>query len=315
MTSLTILDLAIRDIDVPDNRARDYDEADAHMLAGVIAEQGLHHPIRVRQIGDRYRLISGLRRLRAFELLQRDMIPASISTAESDEAARLEEVMENLGRAELIALDRCHHLHELKKAWEAAKVRPLVEVLTEEGGKTLSTSDDKPEVFGFARSVAEKVGGGSRPRAGETSGKSFPTGDEQSEIFGFAQDIAEKIGLSKRAINMAVKIWTDLSPASRLRLVGTKLATKQTELKALSEEPAARQVRILDLILGGEHSEIENVAAALAYLENGIQPTALERKFRALSEGLKALPEASLDLLLVENEERIIASLKRRGRI
>ena len=279
MTSLTILDLAIRDIDVPDNRARDYDEADAHMLAGVIAEQGLHHPIRVRQIGDRYRLISGLRRLRAYELLQRDMIPASISTAESDEAARLEEVMENLGRAELIALDRCHHLYELRKAWEAAKARPLVEVLADGGGKSFSTFDDQPEVFGFARSVAEKV------------------------------------GLTKQAINMAVKIWTDLSPASRLRLVGTKLATKQTELKALSEEPAARQVRILDLILGSGHSEIENVAAALAYLENGIQPTALERKFRALSEGLKALPEASLDLLLVENEERIIASLKRRGRI
>ncbi len=280
MTSLPIVDLPIRDIDIPADRARKYDEAGAQMLASVIAEQGLHHPIRVRVNGDRYTLISGLLRLRAHEMLQIEAIPASISGAQSDAAARLEEVMENLGRAELIALDRCHHLYELKQAWEASLARPLVEVLLN-----------------------------------DESGKIFPTPDDQPEIFGFARDIAEKVGLSKRAINMAVKIWTDLAPPSRLRLVGTKLATKQTELKALSEEPAARQARILDLILGDEHPEIENVAAALAYLENGIQPTALERRFRALSDGIKSLPEGSFDLLLIENEDRILASLKRRGRI
>ncbi|AWD21581.1 ParB N-terminal domain-containing protein [Fuscovulum blasticum] len=279
MNSFPILDLSIRDIDVPADRARDYDDAGAQMLAGIIAAQGLHHPIRVRRTGGRYSLISGLMRLRAFELLQRETIPASLSEADSDEAARLEEVMENLGRSELIALDRCHHLYELKQAWEAGKARPLIEVLINDGGKTFSTSDNHPEVFGFARSVAEKV------------------------------------GLTKQAINMAVKIWVDLSSASRLRLVGTKLATKQTELKALSEEPAPRQAKILDLILGDARPDIENVAAALAYLENGIQPTALERKFRALSDGIKALPDESLDLLLVENEARVIASLKRRGRI
>ncbi len=279
MTSLTILDLSIRDIDVPADRARDYDKTDAQMLAGVIAEQGLHHPIRVRQIGDRYRLISGLRRLRAHELLQRAMIPASVSAAESDEAARLEEVMENLGRAELIALDRCHHLYELKRAWLALHPEAAA------GGDRKSI---KAQTLRF---------------------------DSDGEIFGFSKAVAEKVGLSVRTIETGVKIWTDLAPTSRPRLVGTKLADKQTELKALSEEPAARQARILDLILGSEHPEIENVAAALAYLENGIQPTALERKFRAISEGLKALPEASLDLLLVENEERILASLKRRGRI
>lgn len=278
--TLDIQDLPITSIIVPANRARDYDEAGAEMLAGIIAAQGLHHPIRVRQTGDRYTLISGLMRLRAFELLQRYTIPASLSDADSDEAARLEEVMENLGRSELIALDRCHHLYELKRVYEVAH-------------------------------PGAKFGGGSR----STSGKSLPTGEEHVEIFGFAKSTAEKVGLSKRSINLAAQIWTDLSPASRLRLVGTKLATKQTELKALSEEPAQRQARILDLILGDDHPEIENVAAALAYLENGIQPTALERKFRALSDGIKALPDESLDLLLVENEERVLASLKRRGRI
>jgi ParB family chromosome partitioning protein len=280
LKTLDIHDLPITSIVVPANRARDYDEAGAQMLAGIIAAQGLHHPIRVRPTGDRYTLISGLMRLRAFELLQRDTIPASLSGAASDEAARLEEVMENLGRSELIALDRCHHLHELKRVWQA--MHP---------GSTHG---------GDRKSI--KV-------------QSLHLDPSEPEVFGFAEIVAERMGLSRRTIFAAVKIWTGLTAASRLRLVGTKLATKQTELKALSEEPAPRQAKILDLILGDERPDIENVAAALAYLENGIQPTALERKFRALSDGIKALPDESLDLLLVENEERVIASLKRRGRI
>lgn len=279
MTLLTILDLSIRDIDIPADRARDYDEAGAHLLAGVIAAQGLQHPIRVRNSGDRYTLISGLLRLRAFELLQRDTIPASLSSADSDEAARLEEVMENLGRAELIALDRCHHLYELKKAWEAAKARPLAEALTEEGGKT------------------------------------FPTHDDQVEIFGFAHAVAEKVGLSKRSINMAVKIWTDLTADAVSRLPGTKLATKQTELKALSEQKPTMQRRILDLILGDEQPDIENVGAALEFLTGGTAPTPFEKQYHAIAQGIRALPDDSLDRLLAENADRVLASLKRQGRI
>lgn len=277
MTSLTILDLSIRDIDVPADRARDYDEAGAQMLAGVIAAQGLHHPIRVRANGDRYTLISGLLRLRAFELLQRASIPASLSDADSDEAARLEEVMENLGRAELIALDRCHHLHELRMIHDAAHPNATR---------------------------------GGRPK----SGKSFPTFADD-EVFGLASTVADKVGLSKRAINMAVKIWTDLAPTTRLRLAGTKLATKQTELKALSEQTPPIQAKILDLILGDEHSDIENVAGALAFLEGGSAVASVEKQFQAVRAAFVKLPEASLDMLVSAEADRVIASLKRLGRI
>jgi len=267
-------------IDVPTDRARDYDPDWAEALAAMIKTQGLLQPILVRCLdGNRFRLVAGLYRLRAFELLGLGSIPIRLSSAETDEAARLDEVMENLGRHDLIALDRCHHLYELKRVWEATRARPLLEVLGVDGGKSFSTPSEPAEVFGFARSVAEKV------------------------------------GLTKQAINLAVKIWAELGPEVRTRLVGSDLARKQTELKALSELPPARQTKILDLILGEDHPAIENVAAALAFLENGIQPTALEKKFRALSDGIKALPDASLDMLLIENEARVIGALKRLGRI
>lgn len=283
MTSLSILDLPIRDIDVPADRARDFDQTSAEMLAGVIAAQGPHHPIRVRPNGDRYTLISGLLRLRAFELLQRDMIPASVSRAETDAAARLEEVMENLGRAELIALDRCHHLYELKKAWLA--LHPEAAAGGDHGNQH---TGGKTQTLRFASDV---------------------------EIFGFGKRMADKIGLSVRTIETGVKIWTDLAPSSRLRLAGTDLATKQTELKALSEEKPAMQVKILDLIFGDEHPDVQNVNAALAFLERGRELTPAEKQFRAVDTAFGKLEDAALDMVLASHVTRVIGGLKRLGHI
>ena len=279
MTSLTILDLPIRDIDVPTDRARTFDEAGAQMLAGIIADQGLHHPIRVLANGDRYTLVSGLSRLRAFEILARETIPASLSDAVDANAARLEELMENLGRSELIALDRCQHLYRLKRAWDESCVRPLVEVLTEEGGK------------------------------------SFPTPESEHEVYGFASTVAEKVGLSKRYINLSVKIWTSLTACAVSRLPGTDLADKMTELRALSEQQPGKQRQILDLILGDDHPEIHNVASALAYLEGGVQPSGDEMRLQVLRKSVAALPDQVFDRLIAENADRTIASLKRMGRI
>jgi len=275
-------EIPLASIEVGNDRARDLDPAWAEALSALIAAQGQLQPIIIRPIEGafrKYSLVAGLHRLEGVRLLGRETIPAYLSAAESDDAARLEEVMENLGRYDLIALDRCHHLYDLRQIW--------------------------------LRKHPNFANGGGK----QGGGKSFPTAQDAPEVFGFAATVAEQIGLSKRLINIAVSIWTGLTPQTRRRLTGTKLATKQTELKALSEESPVRQARILDLILGDDHPEIENVAAALAYIENGIQPTALEKRFRALSDGLKSLPEGSFDLLLIENEDRILASLKRRGRI
>lgn len=275
MSNIEVIDLPLADIVVPADRARDFDESNAQALAALIQSQGLFHPIRVRPDGGKYHLVSGLHRLRAFEINGAKRIPATVSGADSDDAARLEEVMENLGRGELIALDRCHHLYELKVSYE--RLHP------------------------------ETVAG--------TAGANARHGNAASEIFSFAEVTAEKMGLSKRSIQIAVKIWTDLSGSSRLRLSGTGLATKQTELKALSEQKPAIQTKILDLILSDDHPDIQNVAGALEFLEGGVDLTPIEKRYRVISKGFKSLSDSSLDRLLTENEERVIASLKRRGRI
>lgn len=291
MTLPDIHDIPLAAIEIGKDRTRDLEPAWATALAALIGRQGLMQPIIVRPIEGAFRkylLVAGLHRFEAVRLLGRDSIPAFLSSAASDDEARLEEVMENLGRYELIALDRCKHLYELKRIYDAKY----------------------PD-----------AGRGGRPRKG---GKTFPTFEENSlpipdsapEVFGFSASVADQVGLSKRAINAAVKIWIGLAPQTRARLIGSDLARKQTELKALSELATPRQqMRILDLILGEDHPDIQNVAAALAFLESGITPTPLEKKFRSLCDGVKALPDAALDLLLIENEARVLEALKRLGRI
>ncbi|WP_321362630.1 ParB N-terminal domain-containing protein [uncultured Celeribacter sp.] len=269
----TDLEIALDLIDIPDDRARALNMDWACGLADMIREQGLIHPITVRPVGERYELVAGRHRIGAFEILGRVAIPARISNASNADEARLEEVMENLGRGELNALDRAQHLYELKQVWERM-----------------------------------------HPNFANGGGKTLPTGFGEPEIFGFATSVAEKIGLSKRTINLAVNIWSGLTPASRSRLVGTDMAKKQTELKALADLSPVRQERVLNLVMDAD-SPVSNVAGALQALEGGVVADAFERKFTALSENIKSLPDESFSRLVLDNEERVIAALKAAGRI
>ena len=279
------LEVPLASIEVGNDRARELDPFWAEGLAAIIAKQGLMTPILLRPMeGGRYRLVAGLHRLEAFRIMERPAIPAHLSEAGTDDEARLQEVMENLGRAELIALDRCHHLYELKQVWE--------------------------------RMYPQAKHGGDRGNQ-HTGGKSqtLALGADAPEAFGFAKVTAEKIGLGVSSIKAAVKIWKGLAPQTRARLPGTELARKQTELKALSEIPTpAKQTKVLDLILGDMHP-IENVAQALAFLENGVAPNAHERAFVKVSASLAALDDALFEEVIVANEGRVIEALKRRGRI
>ncbi|MBP1862173.1 ParB/RepB/Spo0J family partition protein [Rhizobium herbae] len=312
-----IQDVKLSEIDIPEDRARDFDPAEAEALAPIIAMQGLQHPIRIRSHGNRFMLVAGLRRLEAVRLNEWQSIPATVSTADNDADARIEEVMENLARHELKVLDRCHHLYELKQAYE--RLYP-----------------------------AMKHGG---DRKSEIKSPNWALDPEQPEIFGFARATAEKFGISQTAIKLAVKIWKDLSVASRTRCAGTWLADHQAGLKQLAEQTPVNQAKVLDLLFS-EPPKATNVPDALTIIENGRVLTHDERKFAAVNKALSKMPEKALnsvveaqagridarlaemkksiavlskffadlqddelDNVVADHEERIIASLKRRGRI
>ena len=280
-TFLTDIDLDL--IDVPAGRARAFDPVWAEALAAIIGSQGLLNPVTLRADGARFRLVAGLHRLEAVRLLGWDAIPARLSQAETDDAARLEEVMENLGRHELVALDRCQHLWELKQVWE--------------------------RMYPQAKQGGSRPGAGRPPASGEIKRQTLPLDSDGPEIFGFSKATAEKIGLSERAIRMSVTIWTRLYPPLRRRLQGTALAEKQTELKALSELKTNDQVKVVDLILGDAHPDIGNVAQALEFLEGGIVPNVHERRFLAAKRTLDKLDDDTFRSVIVAHRDRVLAAL------
>lgn len=279
MTTEVFTDIALDAIRVPEDRARSFDADGAAALAGLIVVQGLMHPITVKphfastDDDPAYVLIAGLHRLRAFELLGRAAIPARVLPERSSDEARMDEVLENLGRNELTALDRAQHLYELKVVYERMH----------------------PET-----------------KAGVAGGKARQ--GTATEIFSFAESTAEKIGLSQRAIRIAVKIWTGLTPDSRRRLVGTKTASNQSEIKALSEQSPARQERIMDMLLS-DPPIAASVADALVLIEAGSRPSEVEKRYQAVHRAIEALDDHTLDRVVLAHEGRVIASLRRQGKI
>lgn len=316
----SIQNVKLKDIEIPADRARQMDPAWAEALARLVEAHGLINPITVRLVEGRARLVTGLHRIGAFNFLGREEIPTRISTASSDDEARMEEVMENLGRNELKVLDRCHHLYELKQVYE--RLHPEVR----HGG------DRKSEIK--SQKLALEFGLGVE--------------GEKSEVFGFSKLTAEATGFSQSAIKLAVKIWKDLSAASRQRCHGTWLADHQAGLKQLAEQSYVDQKKILDLLFATP-PRATNVPDALTILSNGRVLTHVEKKVAAVNETLGKLPaqvaatvasahidarlaelqkgiatlskffgglkDDELDTVVSEHEERIIASLKRRGRI
>ncbi|MCA2374499.1 ParB N-terminal domain-containing protein [Agrobacterium genomosp. 3 str. CIP 111-78] len=309
-----VRDIPLSEIDIPKNRARSFDPDEAKALAFIIASTGLQNPIRVRAVGNRFRLVAGRKRLEAIRLLEWEAIPSTVSTAATDDDARLEEVMENLGRYDLNKLDRCQHLYELKQVYERLH----------------------PEA---------KHGG---DRKSEIKTQNLRLDPESPEIFGFAAAMAEKIGMSRRSIELAVEIWIGLTPESRQRLAGTRLANHQSGLKELSEQSPVAQAGVLDLLLS-EPPATSTVSEAVAIFSKGTVLTPAEKKLETVKRTLNSLPapiadaavsaqvdarlaemkkniailskvlgdlkDDELDSVIDHHEDRVIASLKRRGRI
>lgn len=281
-----ITEIDISSISVPDDRARALDMNWVEALALIIESQGLTNAITVRQYNDKILLVSGAHRLAAFKKLGRSTIPARVSSAENDNDAKLEEVMENLGRNELNALDRCHHLYDLKTVYE--KLHPE----TKHGG-------DRGNQYTGAKTGKRQT---------------LPLDTEQPELFGFSRHIAEKIGLSDRSIRMAVAIWKGLSVVSRRRLENTWIATNQSNLKILSEQTPVNQDKILNLMLV-EPVQANSVIDALTIIDNGRLPDGQEKRFQALSNKLSRLTDFEFDIVLKAQAERVIAWAKNSGLI
>lgn len=265
-------------IDVPETRLRPVDPDWAATLADMIQEAGHKTPIDVVSEGERFRLVAGEHRLEAFKLLKRREITCRVLTPATDQPAdeiRLHEILENLGRKDFNALERCEALFELKRIYEALHPQ------TKHGGNR------KGQVFKNKQ-------------------------QNQVAIFAFCQNATEKTGLSRRSVELAIQIFEGLSATSRERLKSTPFAEKQSDLKALAELDQDTQAKILDLVLG-ELPKAASIADAKLLLSGRPPEKDTEKLLKRVGDILPSLPRAARFAVFRNHKKDIIALVKKEG--
>jgi ParB family chromosome partitioning protein len=96
----------------PDQPRRDFNHESLKELAESIAQHGLIQPVAVArdpENAERFIIVAGERRFRAFQLLGRETMPAIITSGAPDEIA----LIENIQRENLHPLDEAHALANL----------------------------------------------------------------------------------------------------------------------------------------------------------------------------------------------------------
>jgi ParB family chromosome partitioning protein len=128
-------------------------------LAASIRSEGLLQPIVVRRSGDKYQLIAGERRWRAFQLLKLKSIPARVVEASNASSAALG-LIENLQREGLNPIDEAHGYASLIRDFDLTQ-----ETAAERVGKGRATVANAlrllsldPELQGFIAKNLLSVG-------------------------------------------------------------------------------------------------------------------------------------------------------------
>ncbi|MGI8643989.1 MAG: ParB/RepB/Spo0J family partition protein, partial [Thermomicrobiales bacterium] len=114
----------------PDQPRQTFDEAKLAELAASIRREGVLQPIAVSYDADRdvYVVIHGERRLRAAKLAGIDVIPAVVRDV-PDGRRLIQQLMENIVRDDLNAVDRAAALRALKKQLDDAPWEQVAEAV------------------------------------------------------------------------------------------------------------------------------------------------------------------------------------------
>jgi len=120
-------------------------------LAKSIKEHGLIQPISVRKKNEKYELIVGERRLRAFKKLEKEYIPAVIVNMENEESAFVA-LIENLQREDLNFLEEAYAMKAIMEEYKFTQKE-----LAEKLGFNQSTISNKIRLLNFSEIVKKKI--------------------------------------------------------------------------------------------------------------------------------------------------------------
>jgi ParB family chromosome partitioning protein len=203
--------VSIRRIDNnPFQPRRDFDEAELESMAESLKSFGLLQPVVVRQIGDRYQLVAGERRLRAAVKAGWTDVPVHIIEADDRQVAEVA-IVENLHRKDLNPLEKAASFQGYLEQYGCTQ-----EELASRLKIDRSTIANLIRLLELPEPVQENV------RQGKiTQGHAralLPLGDEQAQI-DFCSRI-QREGMSVRQTESAVQDLIHQADAEPLALVG-----------------------------------------------------------------------------------------------
>jgi ParB family chromosome partitioning protein len=129
------------------------DEALSDLVESIRAE-GLLQPIVVRPVGDRFQLIAGERRWRAFQKLAIKTIPARVMTSSDASSASLA-LIENLQRADLNPIEEAHGYASLIRDFDLTQ-----DAAAQRVGKGRATVANSLRLLGLEGELQAYVGKG-----------------------------------------------------------------------------------------------------------------------------------------------------------
>jgi len=199
-------------------------------LVDSIRAEGLLQPIVVRPVGDKFQLIAGERRWRAFQQLKLKAIPARVMTSSDASSASLA-LIENLQRADLNPLEEAHGYASLIRDFDLTQDAAAQRV--GKGRATVANSlrllSLEPELQGYVGKALLSVG----------HAKVLLGVENSSERMVLARRTLEQ-GLSVRALEELLKHHATGGPGKRRKMpVATATALTDIE-KRLTSHLGAR---------------------------------------------------------------------------
>ncbi len=188
----------------------------ADALAKSIGEIGLLNPISVTPS---MVLIAGGRRLEAFKILGKSMIPANVLTLD-DLHAELAEIDENLERSELTELEQGEQYARRKEIYEA--IHPESKPIQEKGGP----------------------------------GRGHKKTDETVSPVSFAEDTAKKAGVSARSVQQSIQIAGNIDSEVKEMIKGTDLEDRKVDLLGVARLPKKQQKPVVEEVLKNKKTTV-----------------------------------------------------------
>lgn len=230
VASLGYQEIAIKDLVAnPYQPRREIDPKHVEELARSIQSEGLLQPIVVRAKGQQFELIAGERRLRAFEFLKKEHVPARVIEASDASSATLA-LIENLQRENLNPIDEALGYASLVRDFDLTQ-----EAVAERVGKGRASIANALRLLSLGTEIQ-----------GFLSRRLISTGHAKV-LLGLESEEHRKL-LARRIIETGMSVREAEQQVRRLKeSTGT---TKQA--KAKSAEAAATAIRDLEKRIG-EH--------------------------------------------------------------